>query len=311
MPQKLVVHILLATYNGAHYLNEQLQSISRQTHSAWTLTLSDDGSSDETLAVVEHFAAQIIQPVTILQGPRHGSSTANFCHLVAHAPILNSQDLYAYCDQDDVWHDDKLKRAVQFHLQHPSQSVRLYCGRTQLVNKHLQPIGMSPCIKRPPSFGNALVQNIASGNTMVFSQAVLLAQKKVLPAHSVWHDWTTYIVATALGGLVWFDNEPCLFYRQHENNVIGSNDGLIAQVSRFKPLFEGRFKQWSDMNASAVHDLQNLATKQTQQILTAFLVMRSATSLVERLRVFYKFPIRRQRTLSNATLALAIALKLS
>lgn len=109
---------------------------------------------------------------------------------------------------------------------------------------------------------------------------------------------------------MWFDNEPCLFYRQHEDNVVGSNDGLKAQITRFRPLFEGRFKQWSGMNISAVHDLQNLVTKQTQQILTEFLVIRSATSLLERLRVFYKSPIRRQRTLSNATLVIAIILKL-
>jgi len=167
------VHILLATYNGARYLTEQLQSITRQTHSAWTLTVSDDGSTDDTLAIVQRFAAQVDQPVTVLQGPRQGSSTSNFSHLLGNAPTGNSQDLYAFCDQDDVWHDSKLERAVQFHALHPSQCVRLYCGRTQFVNERLQPIGLSPSIKRPPSFGNALVQNIASGNTMVFSQEVL------------------------------------------------------------------------------------------------------------------------------------------
>jgi len=177
MSQQPTVHILLATYNGARYLAEQLESIARQTHSAWTLTVSDDGSTDDTLDIVQRFATQVTQPVSLLQGPKEGSSTANFCHLVAQAPTDNVQDLYAFCDQDDVWHDDKLQRAVQWHAQHPSQSVRLYCGRTQYVNEQLQPIGLSPSIKRPPSFGNALVQNIASGNTMVFSHAVLMAQK--------------------------------------------------------------------------------------------------------------------------------------
>lgn len=273
--------------------------------------MSDDGSTDDTLAIVQRFAAQVDQPVTVLQGPRQGSSTKNFCHLLAHAPTGNSQDLYAFCDQDDVWYEDKLERAVHFHTQHPSQSIRLYCARTQFVDDRLKPIGLSPSIRRPPSFGNALVQNIASGNTMVFNQTVLLAQKKVQPKHSIWHDWTTYLVATALDGLVFFDDKPCLFYRQHGNNVIGSNDGLRAQIARFRPLFAGRFKQWSDINVSAIQDLQNLIAKQPKKILADFQEMRSAPWFLHRLHIFYKSPIRRQLHLSNATLALALMLKLS
>jgi len=149
------VHILLATYNGARYLDEQLQSIARQTHCDWTLTVSDDGSSDDTLDIVQRFSAQVNQPVTVLQGPRQGSSTANFFHLLAQAPTGNSLDLYAFCDQDDVWLDDKLSSAVKWHIQYSGQNVRLYCGRTQVVDEQLQPIGISPNIKRPPSFGNA------------------------------------------------------------------------------------------------------------------------------------------------------------
>lgn len=310
MSQQPVVHIMLATYNGAQYLSEQLQSIARQTHCAWTLTVSDDGSSDDTLSIVSRFAAQVTQPVSILQGPQQGSSTSNFHHLVANAPLDNAQDLYAYCDQDDVWHDEKLQRAVMFHAQHLNQSVRLYCGRTQFVNERLESIGLSPQIKRPPSFGNALVQSIASGNTMVFSQAVLLAQKKIHFSHSVWHDWTTYIVTTALGGLVWFDNEPCLFYRQHKGNVIGMNNDFKAHITRVKPLLNGRFKKWCNLNISAVHDLQDSVSQPSQQILAEFQAMRSAPKFSDRLCIFYKSSIKRQSSLSNVMLALALLLKL-
>lgn len=181
MPYQPTVHILLATYNGAKYLQAQLDSIARQTHPQWTLTVSDDGSTDETLNIVKAFAQNSPQTVNLLQGPCAGSSTRNFCHLIQHAPAGTEHDLYAFCDQDDVWLDTKLERAVQWHAQHLQQPVRLYCGRTQFVNGKLQPIGLSPGIRRPPSFGNALVQNIASGNTMVFSPSMLAAQKKSSP----------------------------------------------------------------------------------------------------------------------------------
>jgi len=311
MPQEPTVHILLATYNGARYLHEQLESIAKQTHSAWTLTVSDDGSTDDTLEIVQRFAIQVTQPVSVLRGPRKNSATANFCHLVSQAPENNFQDLYAFCDQDDVWYAKKLEKAVSWHAQHPSQSIRLYCGRTQYVNKQLAPIGLSPSIKRPPSFGNALVQNIASGNTMVFNHAVLMAQKKIQPEHSVWHDWTTYIVTTALGGLVWFDFEPCLHYRQHAGNVIGSNDGFKTHITDLKPLFKGRFKQWSEVNTGALQDIQNLIKKEHLDTFLEFQRMRSDPSLVKRIITFYRSSIRRQLFLSNARLALALALKLS
>ena len=304
------VHILLATYNGARYLDEQLQSIARQTHCDWTLTVSDDGSTDDTLAIVQRFAAQVHQPVTVLQGPRQGSSTANFFYLLAQAPTGNSQDLYAFCDQDDVWLDDKLSSAVKWHIQYSGQNVRLYCARTQVVDEQLQPIGISPNIKRTPSFGNALVQNIASGNSMVFSHAVLLTQRKVLPEHSVWHDWTTYIVSTALGGLVFFDETPNLLYRQHQNNVIGTNNGLRSQLNRLQPLFSGRYKNWADLTERTIQDIKDELPQRSLDIFYKFQALRRSPSFLVRLRTYKNSEVRRQRIISNASLIFAILFRL-
>lgn len=184
-------------------------------------------------------------------------------------------------------------------------------GRTQFVDEKLKPIGLSPGIQRPPSFGNALVQNIASGNTMVMSRDVLLAQKKVKPEHSVWHDWTTYLVATALGDMVCFDDQPSLLYRQHRGNVIGSNDGLIAQIRRFKPLFEGRFKQWTDANMAAVRDLETLPTQNALDLFHNFLSLRLITKPWTRLNAWIKTPIRRQKIQSNLSLAVSLFLSLT
>lgn len=311
MPKQTTVHILLATYNGASYLTEQLESIARQTHSAWTLTVSDDGSTDETMDIVQHFATQVTQPVSMLQGPKAGSSTPNFCYLLAQAPADNEQDLYAFCDQDDVWHDDKLERAVNWHTLHPSQPIRLYCGRTQFVNEKLHPIGLSPNIKRPPNFGNALVQNIASGNTMVFSHAILRAQKKVLPQHCVWHDWTTYIVATAIGGLVWFDEKPSLLYRQHERNVIGANNGIRAQLWRIKFVVSGRYKYWSDSTEKTIYDISSELTTTSFNIFKKFQKIRSSRSVITILEAFFNSEIRRQTTLSNISLIFALIFRLA
>ncbi|MDO9605235.1 glycosyltransferase family 2 protein [Hydrogenophaga sp.] len=309
MPQP-TVHILLATYNGGRFLAEQLSSIARQTHTAWTLTVSDDGSTDDTLDIVAQFAEQVSQPITVLTGPCQGSSTRNFFHLIQHAQARSPSDLFAFCDQDDVWLDYKLARAAAWHLENSKNPVRLYCSRTQFVDEQLKPIGLSPGIQRAPTFGNALVQNIASGNTMVMSQAVLMAQKKVQPEHSVWHDWTTYLVATALGGQVWFDNHVGVSYRQHARNVIGSNNGVIAQVKRLKPLATGRFRQWTDAGLAAVKDLETLPTPSALDICHQFAMIRSNPFIWRRLMAWRKTGIRRQTIGSNLSLAFGLMLSL-
>jgi glycosyltransferase involved in cell wall biosynthesis len=311
MLEKPTVHILMATYNGATYLEEQLASIARQTHSEWTLTVSDDGSSDGTLEIVQRFATQIARPLSLLQGPSKGSSTANFYHLMAQAPAGNVQDLYAFCDQDDVWHDDKLQRAVQWHLLHLGQTIRLYCGRSQVVNEKLLHIGLSPSVIRPPSFGNALVQNIASGNTMVLSHDLLLTLRKIQSKHSIWHDWTTYLVATALEGNVFFDEKPTLLYRQHDSNVIGSNNGIKAQIHRLKPLLSGRYKCWSMKTELAIYDIKDALPSNSLKVFNQFKKIRHSRSLAVRLFYYAKSSVRRQTHKSNILLFIAIIFRLA
>jgi glycosyltransferase involved in cell wall biosynthesis len=303
------IHILLATFNGGKFIKEQLESIAGQTHSAWTLTISDDGSTDNTLSIVNQFANQIRQPVTVLQGPERGS-TYNFLHLVQRAPTDQLQDLYAFCDQDDVWLYDKLARAVNWHNSQLNQLVRLYCGRTQFVNEKLKPIGLSPVIRRSPSFGNALVQNIASGNTMVMSNTLIKSLQQIKHQHSVWHDWTTYQVATALGGAVTFDEAPSLLYRQHAANVVGANDRLINLLKRLAPLLQGRYKNWGGLTERAVIDIQHSLTPQAAETFTDFQNMRAAPSLCKRLKIFNESTIRRQSLTSNVSLLSALLLNL-
>lgn len=306
------VHILLATYNGERFLSEQLDSIRTQKHSNWTLTVSDDGSSDNTCGIVTQFANSVSQKVTLLsqQGPSLGP-TANFFRLIDHAEINSEDDLIAFCDQDDVWLNDKLERAAQWHTSYCEIPVRLYCSRTQFVTDQLAPIGLSPQLRRAPSFENALVQNIASGNTMVMSTQVLVALRQINPKHSVWHDWTTYLVATALGGKIEFDDKPSLLYRQHANNVIGSNNGFQARLKRLLPILQGRYKDWSDMTAGAVSDISNLLPHQSVATFESFVRMRNLPNPLHRLIAFNQSNIRRQSTASNLSLGLALLLGLA
>lgn len=302
------VHILLATFNGARFLKEQLDSIAAQSHVNWTLTVSDDGSTDDTLPIVCRFSKEMLQPVRVIQGPGLGL-TQNFLHLLRRVTPTDSNDLFAFCDQDDVWHASKLDRAIDWHLSQAQQLPYLYCSKTQYVNELLGPLGESPGLQRPACFANALVQNIASGNTMVINLMALEGMIQIKPEHSVWHDWTAYLVVTAMGGMVGFDNIPSLLYRQHNANVIGSNHGLYAQLRRIIPILQGRYKYWIDTNLNAMRDIDELLSYEAKQCIADLERMRAASGFGERIRFFRRSNIRRQRTISNFSLLAALVTK--
>jgi glycosyltransferase involved in cell wall biosynthesis len=291
------VAILLATYNGEAYLQEQLDSFASQTQSNWILWASDDGSTDKTIAILQKFAERFpIGKVNIISGPKTGFAD-NFLSLIHNSQV--SAQNYAYADQDDTWLSDKLERALTFLEKIPVVTPALYCSRTNYVDENLKSMGVSVDQKRPASFSNALVQNIASGNTMVFNQATrsLLASAGKELKISL-HDWWTYLAVTACGGEVFFDKTPSLLYRQHANNVWGKNTGWINRYARIKKLFEGRFRSWNKEHLVALAALNGKVTMNNQEVLSAFIQIRDG-NLPRRLFYLSKSGLYRQKLLGN------------
>ncbi len=194
-----LVVVLLCTYNGARFLAEQLDSLQAQTHQNWVVIASDDGSTDQTLRILQQY--QVKWPagkLTIVSGPQKGFCQ-NFLSLACEPQIV--ADYYAFCDQDDVWLPNKLEIAVSNITLNQQLSVPyLYCGRTNYVTDNLKPCGTSPLFFSPPSFRNALVPSIAGGNTMVFNQASKRLMEGAGPLDVPSHDWWMYILVTGSGG---------------------------------------------------------------------------------------------------------------
>lgn len=297
------VAILLCSYQGQKYLAEQLDSFEAQGHSNWSVWASDDGSEDETHNIL--LAFQLKWPVgrmTIHSGPEEGF-VANFLSLTCHASIC--ADYYAYSDQDDVWEADKLSRAVQWLQTVPEHVPALYCGRTRLVDAYNQDIGISPLFIKPPSFANALIQNIGGGNTMVFNKA---ARELLCEAGEaidvVTHDWWAYMLVTGCGGQVFYDPKPTLRYRQHDGNLVGQNNTWPARFKRIGMLWQGRFKRWNDANIAALQAMQHRLTPANQQLLNQFANAREL-HVFKRLWQLERTGIYRQTLLGNLGLVAA------
>jgi len=296
------VAILMCSKDGAAFLGGQLKSIADQTHENWTLIVSDDSSIDETKMILERFAENHHQKVTIRNGPGRGVC-ANFLSL-AIDPTIDA-DCFAFSDQDDIWHPDKLERTLTWLATVPGNVPGLYCGRTELMSIDGRSYGFSPLFTRPPAFRNALVQSLGGGNTMVFNRAA----KKVLEAAAtfevVLHDWWAYQLVSAAGGMIYYDPQPALKYRQHSDNLIGSNLGWHAGFVRFRMMLSGRFRDWNDMNIAALQRLpSNLMQPRNRDVLEYFVKARSA-SLPKRLYYLRQSGVYRQTLLGNLGLAAA------
>jgi glycosyltransferase involved in cell wall biosynthesis len=216
------VTILLSTFNGTRFLTEQLASFAGQTHRGWRLLWRDDGSSDGTTALLDEFAGQYA-PGQVAQSPTSGQHLGVFDSFMALIGDARDAPALALADQDDIWLPPKLERAVQALAKVQPGRPALYCTSLTIVDAALRPVGASLKLRHPPGFPGALLQNVASGCTMVLNQAAARAvHTAARPAYRV-HDWWIYLLVAAIGGEILFDDTPMTLYRQHEANSIGAS----------------------------------------------------------------------------------------
>lgn len=270
------VSILLALYNGGRFIEEQLDSLVAQTHSDWRLTVSDDGSRDDGPERVRRWAARHPdRQVRVLSGPG-GGFARNFLHLLAS--VGPGVRFASFADQDDVWLPGKLARALEALERVPDREPALYCARTWVCNARLGDLHQSEHWPLPPSFRNALVQNIAAGNTIVVNRAGLrLLQAAARRVEDVAaHDWWAYQIITGAGGTVILDPAPSVLYRQHDANVIGANRGLRAHLRRSWIVARGHLRRWNDLNIAALLRAGPYLTPENRALVEAFAAARAS-----------------------------------
>ena len=266
------VAILLATYNGSRFLAEQLSSVAAQDWPDIDIWASDDGSTDDTLALLRRWQSRWEKgEFRIVSGPRAGF-VENFRSLLANQAV--ETDFVAYCDQDDIWDADKLSTAIRQIGGY--RQPALYCSRTRLVRQEGGPMGLSPLFQRPPAFQNAIVQSIGGGNTQLMNRSAFTALSESARRTSfVTHDWWSYILVSGIGGIVLYDPVPRIAYRQHASNLIGHNMGLIAKARRFRMVLQKRFVEWNSTNLAALERCEDLLTDENRAIVREFARIRT------------------------------------
>lgn len=235
------IQILLSTYNGEKYLEEQLDSLLAQENVSIQILIRDDGSKDNTVFILHKYASEYPSKISVTTGSNLGVKQS-FYELLSMAS--SEYDYYAFCDQDDVWLSNKLSNAI-YKLQEIRNEPGMYCSSTQMVNEQLEPIKVWPTQpSKKLSLYNSLIENTCVGCTIVLNPEAMKLIKQNPPEiidNMIMHDWWMYLAISALGKVV-FDTNPGILYRQHQNNVLGgaSESFLMKWINRAKRFWKGK-----------------------------------------------------------------------
>lgn len=263
------ITLLLGVFAGNadpehQFLRVQLESFNSQDHRSWSLMVSDDSPKAELRGVIDRFASRTSQSVSYTCGPGAGFS-ANYMALLRAAP----DGMIAFSDQDDLWYPDKLARAAAALKE--IDGPALYCGRVTYWRDDYRRLERPAT--RPAAFQNALIENIARGNTIVLNAEgaglMRTVARRVGPVFA--HDWLCYLVVSGAGGRIIYDmGPPLLDYRQHGRNEIGAGTGLAAQANRKLAVLRGAFSARLDSNIAALEVCSDLLNSENRRILADF-----------------------------------------
>ena len=282
------ISIAMATYNGSRFLQEQLDSLRRQTVPPYELIIQDDGSTDNTIQIARNFASQAPFPVKIFENDKHLGYCENFLTAATHG----QGDWIAFCDQDDVWRKDKIACITTAIDRNPDLNVFIHdsirCNET-LHPRKLFLTSRTHGIYRTrvvvPPF--AFQYRYYSGHCTAIRASLLdlLNDLRLALAGEVeiTHDRWTTILAYAMGK-VYFCNKPLVLYRRHSGAVFASdrpfsvlqrlaylrttsyNLHLIKAVSTFSDVAEGFRKLGAPSQDRSANDLLLVAADHFDQV---------------------------------------------
>lgn len=245
----------MSTYNGKDYLREQIDSILAQNCKEkmgvdLKLFIRDDGSKDGTQKILDEYAEKYPDKISWYQGENIGV-IKSFFELIEKSDV--KAEYYAFSDQDDYWHKEKLSAGIEQIKSMTNDDVKeplLYCCSQLLVDENLKEIDNTMTRKeKRASFENAVVENIVTGCTIVMNKTLRDMAKAYPPKFTVMHDWWFYLLASCYGK-IYYDKNQYISYRQHGTNTVGYNTSKVKEfkdrVKRFRGNRQNITKQLSE-----------------------------------------------------------------
>lgn len=221
------VAVLMSTYNGEKYLETQIESVMKQKKIDVYLFIRDDGSKDNTINILKKYESN--DKVNIFYGDNIGYANS-FWNLLTK---VDGFDYYAFCDQDDIWLDNKLYAGI-LKLK-DFDGPALYTSKVISINNDLNIISDN-------TFNNhgklnvfeSFQKSVFPGCVFIFNEDAQIILKKY-NGFMESHDWAAYTIISVLGNIV-YDDSSYIYYRIHNDNTIGKNNKFketVNKVERF------------------------------------------------------------------------------
>ena len=228
MSNNKLVSIVMATYNGEKYIQQQLDSIINQTYRNLEIVICDDMSKDKTIAIIKEYQKKDSRIKLYINETNLG-----FKRNFEKAILLSRGDFIALSDQDDIWHYDKIKVLVanlgKYSLIHSA------CSLIDENAKEISPLWMKPDDLQY-SFEKLIFGTTITGCTALFRKE-LLKDFFPIPSGEKYHDWWLGLLATKLNGIVYCD-KVLVKYRQHESQDTGAKlENIISKMARYNKSF--------------------------------------------------------------------------
>ena len=235
------VAVLLASYNGSNYIQKQIASIINQKKINLDLYISDDCSSDSTVNIIKN---NHMKNITIFKVPyRFGSSARNFFHLIS---LIDARkyNFFAFSDQDDIWFEDKVSRAVKVLN---SSKASGYSSNFIALWENGKKISFRKDYTQKKfdymfeSAGPGCSYLIKKDLFLEIQSFLKINNKRIIFINA--HDWFIYAFARSRGFKWSFDKQKTFYYCQHSSNSVGINFGFNAYFTRLKKLINGDFSK--------------------------------------------------------------------
>ena len=237
------IAVLLASYNGVKYIKEQVDSILNQKEVDVTIFISDDLSTDKTIEYLQDIYKDFKNIVYLPSGSKFGGAGKNFFRLIRDVDF-SSFDFISFVDQDDIWYEDKLIRAIKTiedkQLDAYSSNILAFWedGKEMVINK-----------SSSQARYDYLFEAAGPGCTYVLKKDLAIFLQKFICEN--WedvnkvelHDWFIYAFARENNYKWHIDEKPSMRYRQHTSNQVGANDGLKAKLKRLKKVFSSWYRE--------------------------------------------------------------------
>nr|BAM94793.1 glycosyltransferase [Streptococcus suis] len=280
------IAILMSTYNGESFLEEQIESILNQTCSDnITLLIRDDGSTDKTVSILENYSKKN-KNIKYTVGKSEGAARSFITLLKENM----GYDFYAFSDQDDVWNSDKLQRGLSKirSINRPA----LYCSNCELVDENLKSLGRLTHRKVPTyNLVSILCLNsCAQGCTSIFNRELAeIVQYNNLPETIIMHDSFITCLCAMIGGEIVYDHNSTMKYRMHNNNVFG----MVTLKQNFAKTIKNRYKEittkrkisMSDQVDSILNVFNPYVSQEHKKICD--IVVKAKFSKLDRLKLFF------------------------